>query len=375
MLGVDEFEAFVFKALEIEPSEELLDSWAISYEKLQSRLTRNRKESLQKNSSAAGEQGAGDIVRGIVHAGRTFRIAQRILSIYPPAAGRMLEVGAGIGPFAFAAHSMFGEPVTILEKNRRMLRNALNLFEAAEMDVPKSIHGDATQPITYRQYSAVFAPFVLNEILTRVESEDVVGAGRKQVKSWLTACRRGGRLYILEPGTKEAAQNLQRLRETLKDEFQIIGPCTHDSECPMLNGEKDWCHVTWRIESGNWAQKIAERAKRRFQDLHFSWLILENRRPQQREPDSLRVMDVRRNDKNKLRVVTCGTSGLETLVVQKKNRATYEAFDDYQSGDELRVTLSQLERKGDGFRVTSEEQIKHRRSVMQSVATLLDNQT
>ena len=374
MLAVDEFEKFVFKALGIEPSEEQLDSWAISYEKLQSRLTHNRKESLQKNSSASGEQGAGDIVRGIVHAGRTFRVAQRILSIYPPPAGRMLEVGAGIGPFAFAAHNMLGEPVTILEKNRRMLRNALNLFEAAEMDVPKSIHGDATQPITYRQYSAVFAPFVLNEILTRVENDDVVGVGRKQIKSWLTACRRGGRLYILEPGTKEAARNLQSLRETLKDEFQVIGPCTHDSECPMLDGDKDWCHATWRIESGDWAQKIAQRAKRRFQDVHFSWLILENTRPQEKEPDRFRVMDVRRNDKNKLRVVTCGSGGLETLVVQKKNRATYKAFDKYQSGDELQVALDELERKGDGFRVNSEEQIKRRLAVMESVVTVSENQ-
>ena len=367
MLTINEFEAAVFKALELEPGEEQLDEWAMSYERLQSRLTRHRKQSLQKESSAAGEEGAGDVIRGIVHAGRTFRIAQRILHAYRPPSGRMLEIGAGIGPFAFAAHNMLGEPVTILEKNRRMLKNSIRLFEAAGMEAPKTIHSDATQPITYRQYAAVFAPFVLNEILTKADSEDMLDVGRRQIKSWLTACRRGGRLYILEPGTREASRNLQALRDLIKDEFHVVGPCTHDSACPMLDGEKDWCHFTWRVEAGEWAQKIAEAAKRRFQELHFSWLLVENRRPEEKAPHRVRLMDIRRNDKNKLRVVTCTHDGLETFVVQKRNKATYKAIDSFQSGDELQVDVSKLERKGDGFRLESETQIDGRFALMDAL--------
>ena len=370
MLTIEEFEKAIFRALEVTPTEAKLDAWAASYERLQSRLTHDRKQSLQKESSAAGEEGGGDVVRGIVHAGRTFRIAQRILKAYPPSSGRMLEIGAGIGPFAFAAHNMLGEPVTILEKNRRMLRNAVALFEAAGMEVPKTIHADATQPITYRQYAAVFAPFVLNEVLTKAE-EDPLGVGRRQIKSWLTACRSGGRLYILEPGTKEASRNLQVLRDLLKDEFHIVGPCTHDNSCPMLNNDKDWCHFTWRLESGPWAQMIAERAKRRFQELHFSWILIENRRPQVKTANRLRIVDIRRNDKNKLRVVTCGEANLNHLVAQKRNKAAYRELDSFQPADELVIPLSSVERKGDGYRVQEPDQILEHISIVNSLSDSL----
>gem|GEM_PF-5012223 len=59
----------------------------------------------------------------------------------------MLETGAGIGPFVFAARTRLGESGTIQEKNRRMLKNALRFFEATETDEIKIIHRNAFQPV------------------------------------------------------------------------------------------------------------------------------------------------------------------------------------------------------------------------------------
>jgi|GEM_PF-5393119 len=77
-------------------------------------------------------------------------------------------------------------------------------------------------------------------------------------------------------------------------------------------------------------------------------------------------MDIRRNDKNKPRVMGCKGSGRETLVIQREIRITVKAFDEYQSGDERQLQLGQLEKKGDGFRVQNEGQIKRRISVMRT---------
>ena len=84
-----------------------------------------------------------------------------------------------------------------------------------------------------------------------------------------------GRLYILEPGTREASRNLRAKRRS--DEFHIVGP-SHMISLPNARGRKDRCHFTWRVEAGEWAQKIAEAANE-YQELHFFLAGHKNRRP------------------------------------------------------------------------------------------------
>ena len=90
-------------------TEEQLDKWATSYERLQSRLTRHRKAAYKK-SSAAGEEGAGDVIRGTFMPDARFESLSVFFRPMSPN-GLTLKLGR-IGPFAFMAHNML-EPVTI----------------------------------------------------------------------------------------------------------------------------------------------------------------------------------------------------------------------------------------------------------------------
>jgi len=57
---------------------------------------------------------------------------------------------------------------------------------------------------------------------------------------------------ILEPSHRVASQKLIRLRkrliETKTSSFlKILGPCTHEKECPLFRSSRDWCHFSDRI--------------------------------------------------------------------------------------------------------------------------------
>lgn len=237
-------------ALRCEVSEYEIQIWAKAYENLLQSLTSNRARGLNKKTSAALRGNGMDAVRGLVHGGKTFRIAQRLLQKYPALEGPMIEVGAGWGPFAFAAADYAFTPITLMEKSKRMLEYAKAAFEKAGHKEPKCLIQDIGDHINYRNYSCFAAPFVLNELLHGVADHEKQEAALRWVRLWMRRLRPGGRLYLIEPGTVEASEVIQKLRNKLKDEYQIVGPCTHSMDCPMEERPKDWCHFTLRISSG-----------------------------------------------------------------------------------------------------------------------------
>jgi ribosomal protein RSM22 (predicted rRNA methylase) len=50
---------------------------------------------------------------------------------------------------------------------------------------------------------------------------------------------------LLEPAEKQAARTLGALRQWMIEEggFQVLAPCLHQQECPLLSG-RDWCHFS-----------------------------------------------------------------------------------------------------------------------------------
>ncbi|MGA0333352.1 MAG: small ribosomal subunit Rsm22 family protein [Kiritimatiellia bacterium] len=48
----------------------------------------------------------------------------------------------------------------------------------------------------------------------------------------------------VEPGTFEVSRKLIGVRETLREQFRVIAPCTHQGACGLLSGENEphWCH-------------------------------------------------------------------------------------------------------------------------------------
>jgi hypothetical protein len=184
------------------------------------------------------------------------------------------------------------------------------------------------------------------------------GAGwvRERLRAWASWLRPGGRIYVIDAGTRRTSRFIQAARDLVADEFEIIAPCCGASGCPLLREERDWCHLTWRLEPGPIARALADRARRRWQDAHFSWLILGTgaagggARVMQ-DPLLHRVLEIRSFGKGKLGALLCGTDGVVSVSALRREAAAAQALEALGPGALVRFDRGFAVPKGDGLRL------------------------
>jgi hypothetical protein len=114
--------------------------------------------------------------------------------------------------------------------------------------------------------------------------------------------------------------------------------------------QRDWCHLTWPAELGPHARRIADRAHRRFQEVHFSWLVLEKAAPQSAPAAIGRALSVRALDKHKLRADVCSAGEILPLVALRRGPAG-RTLEGTPPGAIVEVERAELTPKGDGLRL------------------------
>jgi hypothetical protein len=200
----------------------------------------------------------------------------------------------------------------------------------------------------------VLLGFALNEMLVGLAPPSGrAEVGAELVRGWMAGLPPGGRIYIVEPGTKETSRTLQGIRERLVKEARVLAPCTHADPCPLLRTERDWCHLTWPAELGPCARRLADMAQRRFQETHFSWLVLEKALPGESPRTIGRVLSLRATDKHKLRADVCSAGEILPLVALRRASAA-QALEGLGPGAVVEVDRSELTTKGDGLRLGPE---------------------
>jgi hypothetical protein len=155
---------------------------------------------------------------------------------------------------------------------------------------------------------------VLNELIAPARAELLALIGRADAVLWV------------EPGTHAVSRDLGAVRETLREKFSVVAPCTHTGACGLLTpgNERHWCHffasppVGLQSDSG-WV-RFGQRAGIDLRSLPFAWLALERRlAPALPEPsDAARVIGRVEGFKGFVRVLSCAGSGIETLELQKR---------------------------------------------------------
>ncbi len=270
------------------------------------------------------------IAWGLVYGARTFHIAHRILAQYPVSRGELVELGSGQGPFALAAALRSGGSSVLVDQSEVRLLEGRRIFSEAGLPPPSIVRQDATR---YAQPSAAIAvPASLNEMMKGRN----LNQGAKIIQRWVQALRPGGRLYIVEPGTRPIARQLQSLRDLLKDSCRIVAPCATEGGCPILQNPNDWCHFTWRQALGPLGQRILMRAGRDAKNLHASWLVLENGPPQ--VSTNHRVLELRDRGKNGIQARLCSREGLVTVQALKRHRTVHTKFKELEAGTMVRIT-------------------------------------
>ena len=95
------------------------------------------------------------------------------------------------------------------------------------------------------------------------------------------ALRPDGSLVVIEPALRDRTRHLHAVRDailsanaTADRSIDVFAPCLHQSACPMLATENDWCHEDLPVDLPEWLAPMARAAGLRWQGLTFSYLVL-----------------------------------------------------------------------------------------------------
>jgi hypothetical protein len=164
-------------------------------------------------------------------------------------------------------------------------------------------------------------------------------------------------LLIIEPGTKEDAAGLVRLRsKLLEDGFGLVGPCPHEARCPLMD-TRDWCHMRFRWNMPQWFEAIEEHLPIKNQVLTVSYLAARrgwkngDTHPVPANgipiiPNLVRVIGQPLREKGRIRQLVCRGEDREFLMWQLRDGEPRLP----QSGDLVRIPEDTV-KKSDTLRI------------------------
>ena len=247
-----------------------------------------------------------------------------------PPAPRILDVGSGPGPAAFAALDLLGGEATCFDPGEDALG------EARALGIART-----TRTLPDEAFDLTLAANVLSEV------EDPLALVR----------RLRGTVAIVEPALRETGRALLSLRDALlREGWFALAPCFTQAPCPALASAKDWCTAEARWDPPPFFRRLADATRLRADEvLSFAPLVLSRVAPDA-QPGVWRVVGVAPPEKGKKRVWICGAEGRLPLVRLDRDRGSNNAaFDDLRRGDRVRVQGT--ERRGDGLRLHRESRL------------------
>ncbi|MBK9989632.1 MAG: class I SAM-dependent methyltransferase [Verrucomicrobia bacterium] len=186
-------------------------------------------------------------------------------------------------------------------------------IEAAQREFPelKAEHYAPGKPV-----GLLVLSHVLNELTPATRDELLAVANEADAVLWV------------EPGTHAVSRDLALLRDQLRERFDLIAPCTHANNCPLIDVEnaRHWCHFFAPAPSGiyadpNWV-RFGQQAGVDLRSLPYSFLVLEkkNLRPNVAPlpTDASRIIGRPRVHKAHIDLLACDNTGLNDLKLFKR---------------------------------------------------------
>lgn len=188
---------------------------------------------------------------------------------------------------------------------------------------------------------------VISHVLNELD-----GAGRGEMRRMIGQAET---VLWVEPGTHGTSRDLGAIRDELLGRFDIVAPCLHREQCGVNRpgNEGHWCHFFARppgslfSESG-WV-RFAQRAGIDLRSLPYCYLVL-TRRPRERPQEDgsnrqkIRILGLPRKYKGFAKIFGCQTSGVDDLVLQKRDVSDFFKRLDELSGRSLLARV-------DGYRL------------------------
>ncbi len=227
----------------------------------------------------------------------------------PPQDYQLSDWGCGSGSATQSFLAMdFPEPTSIAPYDRSS--RAMRFTEQAARKL--GFKGDAHpgKPDFNRRESVV----LLSHVTTELTEEEVLDLAR----SLSTAHT----IIWVEPGAKESSRKLISARETLRENFSIWAPCTHQAACGLKGSEEHWCHHFAEppreiFQSAEW-REFAKTFKIDLRSLPVSYLVL-SRASAPRQVDKARRIGLSRNYKGYCKYLHCRDTGVTERRIQKRD--------------------------------------------------------
>jgi ribosomal protein RSM22 (predicted rRNA methylase) len=164
---------------------------------------------------------------------------------------RILDFGSGPAVSAQAALQIWQE-----EESRSItcVEPSLNMQQVGKYLLADSKVGEISWQIGIHGVKGQFDLITLSYVLMEIKDQD---SRDLLVENLFSRLRQGGVLVIIECGTPTGFRYIHRIREQFisKDlgrvgqekTFHIVGPCPHESACPLALTGKDWCHFDQQV--------------------------------------------------------------------------------------------------------------------------------
>lgn len=288
--------------------------------------------------------------------------ARGVLSELPSRPRRVLDLGSGPGPVAFAALDAGAAEVVAADRSPRALAAATALArEAGEALATREWNPTRPAPLAQlaggRKFDLVAMGHVLNE-LWKGQDEDARRAALLEEALELVAP--GGSLLVIEPALRDTSRALLRVRDLLVARgVAVRAPCLFRGPCPALLRETDWCHAERPVEPPGLVAQVARAAGLRREAVKMSYLVLAPRGEGWAAPPpgrTFRIVSEPLAGKGRLRYMGCGPEGRLGLSLQEKHVADgNRRFEGLLRGDVVSVTGG--EPRGDGLALDATSEV------------------
>lgn len=286
--------------------------------------------------------------------------ARQALGELPGRARRVLDLGSGPSPLAFAAMDAGGSEVTAADRSKPALTLARELaMEAGEALSTREWDPTKKSALPEGKFDLITMGHVINELY---------GTGDKAIpqrvallEQVLAQVKPGGSLLILEPALRETSRGLLQVRDALVAKgYGVRAPCMFRGNCPALLKESDWCHAERQWNMPRVVEELAKVAGLHKEALKMSYLMLAPQGeawPELPQGRLFRIVSEPLEGKGRHRYIGCGPEGRVGLAMQEKHRnEKNERFFKLRRGDVIAVT--ETEEKGDGFAMNESSEVR-----------------
>ncbi len=228
---------------------------------------------------------------------------------WAPPPGRILDYGCGTGVAAREFLTYYGATDRVVELQDRSPRALRYAAQKVRQEFPG---------VTVETIPSGLDPDVV--LVSHVISELDDAA----IQELISVLRKAKAVIMVEPGTRADSAKVVKVREALREEFQVVAPCTHREPCGMLteSNARHWCHFFASpppevFKDGDWAH-FSKTMSIDLRSLPLSFIVLDRTPPAALPPDTVRLTGNARLYKAHTLVTGCNACGVCERRLQKR---------------------------------------------------------